>query len=122
MKDSLKIIVMIVALSLNACASDGQINAKRQNIEFGKNCPSHILKQFKKRVNVNGLLEVEMTFGSNYAKDLVYKIDWLDENGFILKDAINEEYRTLRIPTSQEIVLRKVAPNRLAKDIRIQIN
>lgn len=122
MKDSLKIIVMVTALLLNARAADGQINVERQNIEFGANCPSHILKQFKKRINVNGLLEVEMTFKSNYTKDLMYKIDWLDENGFVLKDAVNEEYRTLRIPSNQKIILRKIAPNRLAKDFKIQIN
>lgn len=122
MKTSLKTIVIIAALLLNVCVANEQTNAERQNIEFGKNHLSHTLKRFKKRVNANGLLEVEMTFGSNYAKDLVYKVDWLDENGFVLKDAINEEYRTLKIPANQEIVLRKIAPNRLAKDIRIQIN
>lgn len=102
---------------------DKQIGLETQkHIEFKGSLSRSVLKQFKKRTNINGLLEVEMIFVSHSTKDLVYKVDWLDEDGFVLKDVINEEYHTLRIPANQEVILRKVAPNISAKDIRIKID
>ncbi|MDE5591459.1 MAG: DUF1425 domain-containing protein [Helicobacter sp.] len=120
MKISQQAIIIAIALLLSACVNTqvGQVGGK--NIEF-KSGNSEVVKQFKKRVNANGLLEVEIIFVSNYTRDLVYKVNWLDDDGFVLRDPINEEHHRLRIPINKEVVVRKVAINKLAKDVKIQI-
>lgn len=48
-------------------------------------------------------------------------MDWLDKDGFVLRDVLNEDYQALRIPAGQEVILRKLASDTRAKDFRLEI-
>ena len=115
-----KIILFILMFLLGACAPSYQINSNH-NVILGSNLPKSLVKHFQKRVNSNGYLEFEVILRSAFAKDVIYKVDWLDKDGFVLRDVLSEDYQTIRIPAGQEVILRKFAPDIRAKDFRLEI-
>lgn len=116
-----KIILFILMFLLSACAPSYQINSNQNTVILGSNLPKSLVKQFQKRINSNGYLEFEVILRSIFAKDLIYKVDWLDKDGFVLRDVLNEDYQALRIPAGQEVILRKLASDTRAKDFRLEI-
>lgn len=115
-----KIILFILMFLLSACAPSYQINSNQNTVILGSNLPKSLVKQFQKR-NSNGYLEFEVILRSTFAKDVIYKVDWLDKDGFVLRDVLNEDYQALRIPAGQEVILRKLASDIRAKDFRLEI-
>ncbi|EAH4639197.1 YcfL family protein [Campylobacter jejuni] len=116
-----KIILFILMFLLSACAPSYQINSNQNTVILGSNLPKSLVKQFQKRINSNGYLEFEVILRSAFAKDVIYKVDWLDKDGFVLRDVLNEDYQALRIPAGQEVILRKLASDIRAKDFRLEI-
>ncbi|EAI5875786.1 DUF1425 domain-containing protein [Campylobacter jejuni] len=116
-----KIILFILMFLLSACAPSYQINSNQNTVILGSNLPKSLVKQFQKRINSNGCLEFEVILRSTFAKDVIYKVDWLDKDGFVLRDVLNEDYQALRIPAGQEVILRKLASDIRAKDFRLEI-
>lgn len=116
-----KIILFILMFLLSACAPSYQINSNQNTVILGLNLPKSLVKQFQKRINSNGYLEFEVILRHTFAKDLIYKVDWLDKDGFVLRDVLNEDYQALRIPAGQEVILRKLASDIRAKDFRLEI-
>ncbi|HDZ5066002.1 TPA: YcfL family protein [Campylobacter jejuni] len=116
-----KIILFILMFLLGACAPSYQINSNQNTVILDSNLPKSLVKQFQKRVNNNGYLEFEVILRSTFAKDVIYKVDWLDKDGFVLRDILNEDYQAFRIPAEQEVILRKLSPDIRAKDFRLEI-
>lgn len=116
-----KIILFILMFLLSACTPSYQINSNQNVVILDSNLPKSLVKQFQKRINSNGYLEFEVILRSIFAKDLIYKVDWLDKDGFVLRDVLNEDYQALRIPAGQEVILRKLASDTRAKDFRLEI-
>ncbi|EFC31821.1 YcfL family protein [Campylobacter jejuni] len=116
-----KIILFILMFLLGACAPSYQINSSQNTVILDSNLPKSLVKQFQKRVNNNGYLEFEVILRSTFAKDIIYKVDWLDKDGFVLRDILNEDYQAFRIPAEQEVILRKLSPDIRAKDFRLEI-
>ncbi|EAK0561881.1 DUF1425 domain-containing protein [Campylobacter jejuni] len=116
-----KIILFILMFLLSACAPSYQINSNQNTVILGSNLPKSLVKQFQKRINSNDYLEFEVILRSTFAKDVIYKVDWLDKDGFVLRDVLNEDYQALRIPAGQEVILRKLASDIRAKDFRLEI-
>lgn len=116
-----KIILFILMFLLSACAPSYQINSNQNTVILDSNLPKSLVKQFQKRINSNGYLEFEVILRSTFAKDVIYKVDWLDKDGFVLRDVLNEDYQALRIPAGQEVILRKLASDIRAKDFRLKL-
>lgn len=116
-----KNILFILMFLLSACVPSYQINSNQNTVILGSNLPKSLVKQFQKRINNNGYLEFEVILRSTFAKDVIYKVDWLDKDGFVLRDVLNEDYQALRIPAGQEVILRKLASDTRAKDFRLEI-
>lgn len=116
-----KIILFILMFLLSACAPSYQINSNQNVVILDSNLPKSLVKQFQKRINSNGYLEFEVILRSIFAKDVIYKVDWLDKDGFVLRDVLNEDYQALRVPAGQEVILRKLASDIRAKDFRLEI-
>ncbi|AAW34680.1 lipoprotein, putative [Campylobacter jejuni RM1221] len=116
-----KNILFILMFLLSACVPSYQINSNQNTVILGSNLPKSLVKQFQKRINSNGYLEFEVILRSAFAKDVIYKVDWLDKDGFVLRDVLNEDYQALRIPAGQEVILRKLASDTRAKDFRLEI-
>jgi len=117
-----KWLLMGVAIFLVSCAPTYQLSSNIPNgMVLSPTLPKSLVKQFQKRVNSNGYLEFEVILRSTFAKDVIYKVDWLDKDGFVLRDVLNEGYQALRIPAGEEVVLRKLAPDVRAKDFRLEL-
>ncbi|EAJ7870945.1 YcfL family protein [Campylobacter jejuni] len=116
-----KIILFILMFLFSACAPSYQINSNQNTVILDSNLPKSLVKQFQKRINSNGYLEFEVILHSTFAKDVIYKVDWLDKDGFVLRDVLNEDYQALRIPAGQEVILRKLASDIRVKDFRLEI-
>lgn len=118
MKQCLLICAVVL---LSACSTTYQRDSSLPNITLDTSISKDIIQERRKRINDNGYLEFEIIFYSDSAKDVVYKVDWLDKDGFILRDVLSEDYQALRIPARQKVVLRKLAADVRAQDFRIEI-
>ncbi|TEY03099.1 YcfL family protein [Campylobacter sp. US33a] len=118
----LKVISIILVLFFAwGCSTATYTQKESQKYVMGK-YPRSIVKSVKSRVNKNGLLEFELVMQSSNMVTLDYKVNWLDAEGFILKTALDENYRRLILNPNQEFVLRKVAVDPCIKDFRIHLN
>lgn len=116
-----KWLLLIIVMLFSACASYKADTSTSNNAIINSNLPKSLVKQFNKRINNNGYLEFEVILYSTFSKDIMYKVDWLDSNGFVLRDVLNEEYQYLRIPAKQEVIIHKISADLRAKDFKINI-
>jgi len=84
--------------------------------------PSVSITEVSSRIDQSGLLKVQVTGfnrSSSYKK-LEYRIEWLDEHGFIIKSILS---RWTQIPAFEKSEFRfnAVAPKTSASDFRILI-
>lgn len=100
-----KNILFILMFLLSAYYTKLSNKFKSKYCNFRFKLPKSLVKQFQKRINSNGYLEFEVILRSTFAKDVIYKVDWLDRDGFVLRDVLNEDYQALRIPAGQEVIL-----------------
>ncbi|EHN6915929.1 YcfL family protein [Campylobacter jejuni] len=116
-----KWLLLIIVMLFSACTSYKADTSASNNVIINSNLPKSLIKQFNKRINNNSYLEFEVILYSTFSKDIMYKVDWLDSNGFVLRDVLNEEYQYLRIPAKQEVIIHKISADLRAKDFRIDI-
>lgn len=114
-----KILLFTLTLFLISCTN----NSNNVNTNTNNNLKQNntLIKSMKTRINDNNLLEVELTLQSSSTKDIMYKITWLDNDGFVLKDALSDNYQSLRLNAKDEIVIKKIAADIRAKDVKIDI-
>ncbi|MBZ7986915.1 YcfL family protein [Campylobacter canadensis] len=114
-----KILLFTLTLFLISCTN----NSNNVNTNTNNNLKQNntLIKNMKTRINDNNLLEVELTLQSSSTKDIMYKITWLDNDGFVLKDALSDNYQSLRLNAKDEIVIKKIAADIRAKDVKIDI-
>lgn len=112
-----KILLLCVFVFFSACGAT-KVATKDIQAETGK---LSLLETYKKRVNDNGLLEVELIFYADLKTKIAYKIEWLDKDGFTLRNAIDDEYDNIVLPRKERIIIRKIAQDNRATDIKIHI-
>ena len=78
-----------------------------------------IVSDIRKRFNALGLLEAQIILKSEFGKSIFYKIDWLDESGFVLRNSIDEHYHSIELKPQREFVLNKIAQDKRAKSFKI---
>lgn len=105
------------ALLLSACTPStmhvGNPGAESQYPEY--------VTDIRKRSNANGLLEVQVTLQSPRSRTINYKIEWLDNQGYALRNPVDERYRALRLTRNESHVMHKIASDKRATDIKIHI-
>ncbi len=79
------------------------------------------VKSIKERINDAGLLEVQISFYSLIDKKLSYKIEWFDKDGFIVKNTIDRNYKTIRLLAKQEYIVQSIATDKRVKKYKIYI-
>lgn len=89
-----------------------------QHIEFSGVSKS-VVKDLRIRNNANGLLEFELILESSGTKNLAYKVEWKDKEGFSLRSSIGENYEAIRLRADEEMIISKIAHNKDAKDFKI---
>lgn len=114
----------VIVLLFSGCARQTTHIAEKSRDDRGFTLiglSKELVQSYNKRVNANGLLEIEIILNSTSNRDVIYKIDWLDSDGFVLQDPINKEYKALRLIKNREITLKKIAIDKRAKDFAIEI-
>ena len=78
-----------------------------------------IVSDIRKKFNALGLLQAQVILKSKFDKTIFYKIDWLDESGFVLRNSIDEHYHSIELKAHREFVLSKTAQDKRAKSFKI---
>lgn len=78
-----------------------------------------IVSDIRKRFNTLGLLQAQVILKSKFDKTIFYKIDWLDDSGFVLRNSIDEHYHSIELKAHREFVLNKIAQDKRAKSFKI---
>ncbi|HKM36479.1 MAG TPA: YcfL family protein [Thiopseudomonas sp.] len=107
------------ALLLSACAPS-LIHVNKSGVTAQSEFPEYVT-DIRRRVNDNGLLEVQIVLQSSKSRTINYKIEWLDHQGYTLRNPIDERYRQLRLVRNEEYVLSKLASDKRAQDIKVYI-
>ena len=107
------------------CASKKEIVL--ENLGYDSNLVSlesidtDIVQSIKHRFNINDLLEFEIILKSDEELDVAYKVVWLDEHGFELRNAIDESYKVLHLLPHRQISISKLAQDKRAKSFKIYL-
>ncbi|WP_096022718.1 YcfL family protein [Campylobacter lanienae] len=78
-----------------------------------------IVSDIRKNFNALGLLQAQVILKSKFDKTIFYKIDWLDDSGFVLRNSIDEHYHSIELKAHREFVLNKIAQDKRAKSFKI---
>ena len=78
-----------------------------------------IVSDIRKNFNALGLLQALVILKSKFDKTIFYKIDWLDDSGFVLRNSIDEHYHSIELKAHREFVLNKIAQDKRAKSFKI---
>ena len=78
-----------------------------------------IVSDIRKKFNALGLLQAQVILKSKSDKTIFYKIDWLDDSGFVLRNSIDEHYHSIELKAHREFVLNKIAQDKRAKSFKI---
>lgn len=78
-----------------------------------------IVSDIRKKFNALGLLQAQVILKSKFDKTIFYKIDWLDESGFVLRNSIDEHYHSIELKAHREFVISKIAQDKRAKSFKI---
>lgn len=105
---------------LAGCAPN-VIHINETSIAADSKYPSYVT-DIRQRVNDNGLLDVQVTFFSSKTRNIEYKVEWLDENGFALRNPIDDRYRSLILIGNENLIVQKTASDKRARSVKIHIN
>ena len=104
---------------LSGCTSS-LIHMSGNGVTADSQYPEYV-NDIRRRTNDNGLLEVQVTFLSSVSRNINYKIEWIDERGYTLRNPVDERYRALSLTRNESYVMQKLASDKRAKDIKIHI-
>lgn len=107
------------ALLLSGC-SPSLIHVKDKTVTAESRYPQYVT-DIRSRTNDNGILEVQITFLSSKSRTINYKVEWLDNQGYGLRNPIDERYRELSLTRNESYVMHKLASDKRAKDIKVHI-
>lgn len=126
MKKSLFTLAFI-AILFNGCNGGKTTNVVLEDPIYDSSLVSfeaiskNVVQSVKKRFNNNGLLECEIILKSTEPIDIAYKINWLDEQGYVLKNAIDDHYKNIRLNSNRELIINKLAQDTRAKSFKIYL-
>lgn len=108
------------AVLLSACASPSLIHIKDTGLSAESVYPKYVT-DIRRRINDSGLMEVQVFFQSSSSRTIHYKVEWIDDQGYALRNPIDERYREMRLVRNEAQVLNKLASDHRARDIKIYI-
>ncbi|ARR01334.1 MULTISPECIES: YcfL family protein [Campylobacter] len=120
-----KIAMFLVCAMLFGCAGNSDIRLENQgyssNLVSLEAIDKDIIQDINQRFNELGLLEFQIILKSTKDMDLAYRVAWLDESGFELRNSIDESYKVLRLNAYRQISISKVAQDKRAKSFKIYL-
>ena len=116
-------ILLFSSLLLVGCAKNQEVLLDHHRYDVSlvsfEGIDMKIVSDIRKRFNALGLLEAQIILKSEFGKSIFYKIDWLDESGFVLRNSIDEHYHSIELKPHREFVLSKIAQDKRAKSFKI---
>lgn len=109
-----------VLLLLVACAEPSLIHVNDSGVSTESRYPYYVT-DIRTRTNANNLMEAQVAFLSAKTRTINYKIEWLDDQGYNLRNPIDERYRALRLIANESYLLDVLATDKRAKQINIHI-
>jgi uncharacterized protein YcfL len=120
-----KLAMFLVCAMLFGCAGNSDIvlgdNGYNSNLVSLEAIDRDIVQGINHRVNDLGLLEFQVVLKSNSEMDVAYKVVWLDESGFELRNSIDESYKVLHLNANRQISINKLAQDKRAKSFKIYL-
>lgn len=126
MKKSL-LTLAFIAILFNGCNTGKTTNILLDDSVYDTSLVSfeaisqNIVQSVRKRFNNNGLLECEIILKSTEPMNIAYKINWLDEQGYVLTNAIDDHYKNIRLNSNRELIINKLAQDKRAKSFKIYL-
>lgn len=126
MKKSL-LALAFIAMVFNGCNTGKTTNILLDDPVYDTSLVSfeaisqNIVQSVRKRFNNNGLLECEIILKSTEPMNIAYKINWLDEQGYVLTNAIDDHYKNIRLNSNRELIINKLAQDKRAKSFKIYL-
>lgn len=108
------------AMLLAGCASPTTLHIRESGVAENSTYPKYV-HNIRYKTNDNGLLEAQIFLRSNVSRTIDYKVEWLDQDGFALRNPIDERYRALRLTRNEELVLHKLAGDKRAREVKVYI-
>lgn len=120
-----KLAMFLVCAMLFGCAGNSDIvlgdNGYNSNLVSLEAIDRDIVQGINHRFNDLGLLGFQVVLKSNSEMDVAYKVVWLDESGFELRNSIDESYKVLRLNANRQISINKLAQDKRAKSFKIYL-
>lgn len=126
MKKSL-LALAFIAILFNGCNTGKTTNILLDDPVYDTSLVSfeaisqNIVQSVRKRFNNNGLLECEIILKSTEPMNIAYKINWLDEQGYVLTNVIDDHYKNIRLNSNRELIINKLAQDKRAKSFKIYL-
>ena len=126
MKKSL-LALAFIAILFNGCNTGKTTNILLDDPVYDTSLVSfeaisqNIVQSVRKRFNNTGLLECEIILKSTEPMNIAYKINWLDEQGYVLTNAIDDHYKNIRLNSNREFIINKLAQDKRAKSFKIYL-
>lgn len=109
----------LVAL-LAGCSAPDTLHIRDGAVTENSTYPKYV-RDIRYKTNNNGMLEAQIVFMSSTSRTVNYKVEWLDQDGFALRNPVDERYRALRLTRNEEHVMHKLASDKRARDLKIYI-
>lgn len=120
MKNKFLVISASMAIMVSGCMSPSTLHVRDGSVTESSAYPEYV-QDVRIKTNTNGLLEAQIVLMSPVSRTVNYKIEWIDHDGFALRNPIDERYRALRLTRNEEHVMHKLAGDKRARDLKIYI-
>ncbi|WP_086226096.1 MULTISPECIES: YcfL family protein [Campylobacter] len=118
-----KFIILLFGLLFVSCANNQDVVLQDRIYDSSlvsfESIDMDIVSDIRKNFNALGLLQAQVILKSKFDKTIFYKIDWLDDSGFVLRNSIDEHYHSIELKAHREFVLNKIAQDKRAKSFKI---
>lgn len=118
-----KFIILLFSLLFVSCANNQDVVLQDRIYDSSlvsfESIDIDIVSDIRKKFNALGLLQAQVILKSKFDKTIFYKIDWLDDSGFVLRNSIDEHYHSIELKAHREFVLNKIAQDKRAKSFKI---
>ena len=117
-----KFALFVLSLLLIGCSSTEPKASPHLDIEDSSVNSFLSLQSLNDRFTNGGMMEVEARFKneSSFNKDLLYKIDWFDKDGFLITN-ITTKWKRVVVQSKRDFNVRAVSPSDKAVNYKLRI-
>ena len=117
-----KFALFALSLLLIGCSSKEPTASPHLDIEDNSVNSFLSLQSLNDRFTNGGMMEVEARFKneSSFNKDLLYKVDWFDKDGFLITN-ITTKWKRVVVQSKRDFNVRAVSPSDKAVNYKLRI-